>query len=284
MSVDINKVISWFDNHMGKITYSMYGSRNGSDGTGDCSGAMTQALYEAGAIKPAYLYSTETIHPYLINNGFSLYAENKSWTAKRGDIVVMGKRGESAGAFGHIGVISTDDPNALLLSTSFWTGGESGTAVGNVKFDEIWEADGSPYFYVYRQTNSKPANVAPAKPAPTPQATGTIAQFKENGNAFTAYNGFRANEIKQVNGIWQAINYDLAGGRDFSWTNNGIPLDILDNVTRGNAPTQVGDSMKFSSGYDNGTIDEYDTASNGVGIVFGEYGIIWFNADAFIKL
>ena len=117
MSVDINKVISWFDNHMGKMTYSMFGSRNGSDGPGDCSGTMTQALYEAGASKPAYLYSTETIHPYLINNGFSLYAENKSWTAKRGDIVVMGKRGESAGAFGHIGVISTNDPNALLLST-----------------------------------------------------------------------------------------------------------------------------------------------------------------------
>lgn len=281
MSVDINKVISWFDNHMGKITYSMTGSRNGSDGTGDCSGTMTQALYEAGASKPAYLYSTETIHPYLIDNGFSLYAENESWTAKRGDIVVMGKLGESAGAFGHIGVISTDDPNALLLSTSFWTGGESGTAVGNVKFDEMWEADGSPYFYVYRQTNSKPANVAPAKPAPK----GAIDQFKANGNAFTAYNGFRADEIKQVNGIWQAINYDLAGGRNFSWTNNGIPLDILDNVTRGNqAPTQVGDTLKFNGANNHGTIDQYDPASNGVGITYGNYGMVWFNADAFIKL
>ena len=280
MSVDINKVISWFDNHMGKITYSMYGSRNGSDGTGDCSGTMTQALYEAGASKPAYLYSTETIHPYLINNGFSLYAENKSWTAKRGDIVVMGKRGESAGAFGHIGVISTDDPNALLLSTSFWTGGESGTAVGNVKFEEMWEADGSPYFYVYRQTNSKPANVTPAQPA----SVSSIQQFKNAGNHFTNTHTFKVDKIEQVNGIWQMINYELAGGQDADWTLNGIPLDIVDNVTRGNAPTQVGDSMKFSSGYDNGTIDEYDTASNGVGVVFGEYGIIWFNADAFIKL
>jgi len=267
----------------------MYGSRNGSDGTGDCSGTMPQALYEAGASKPAYLYSTETIHPYLIDNGFSLYAENESWAAKRGDIVVMGKRGESAGAFGHIGVISTDDPDALLLSTSFWTGGESGTAVGNVKFDDMWAADGSPYFYVYRQTNSNQgnqANVAPASaPAPAPQATGAIAQFKANGNAFTAYNGFRADEIKQVNGIWQAINYDLAGGRNFSWTNNGIPLDILDNVTRGNqAPTQVGDTLKFNGANNHGTIDQYDPASNGVGITYGKYGMVWFDANAFIKL
>lgn len=290
MSVDINKVISWFDNHMGQMTYSMYGSRNGSDGTGDCSGTMTQALYEAGASKPAYLYSTETIHPYLTDNGFSLYAENESWTAKRGDIVVMGKRGESAGAFGHIGVISTDDPNALLLSTSYWTGGESGTAVGNVKFDEMWEADGSPYFYVYRQTDSNQANVTPSAPqaptpAPAPQATGAIAQFKANGNAFTAYNGFRADEIKQVNGIWQAINYDLAGGRNFDWTINGVPLDILDNVTRGNqAPTQVGDTLKFNGANNHGTIDQYDPASNGVGITYGNYDMVWFNADAFIKL
>lgn len=118
----------------------------------------------------------------------------------------------------HIGVISTNDPNALLLSTSFWTGGESGTAVGNVKFDEMWEADGSPYFYVYRQTNSKPANVTHTKPAPK----GAIGKFKANGNAFTAYNGFRADEIKQVNGIWQAINYGLAGGRNFNWVKANV--------------------------------------------------------------
>ena len=189
----------------------------------------------------------------------------------------------------HIGVISTNDPNALLLSTSYWTGGESGTAVGNVKFDEMWEADGSPYFYVYRQTNSKPAKVTPAKPANVthtkPAPKGAIGKFKANGNAFTAYNGFRADEIKQVNGIWQAINYGLAGGRNFSWTNNGIPLDILDNVTRGNqAATKVGDTLKFNGANNHGTIDQYDPASNGVGITYGKYGMVWFNADAFIKL
>lgn len=126
----------------------------------------------------------------------------------------------------HIGVISTNDPNALLLSTSFWTGGESGTAVGNVKFDEMWEADGSPYFYVYRQTNSKPANVTHTKPVNVthtkPAPKGAIGKFKANGNAFTAYNGFRVDEIKQVNGIWQAINYGLAGGRNFNWVKANV--------------------------------------------------------------
>lgn len=132
---------------------------------------------------------------------------------------------------------------------------------------------------------SAPTQPAPTPVAPQPQATGAIQAFKNAGNNFTAYNGFRADEIKQVNGIWQAINYDLAGGRDFNWTNNGIPLDILDNVTRGNqAATQVGDTLKFNGNYNHGTIDDYDNASNAVGIKFGNYGEIWFNADAFLKL
>lgn len=272
MTVDINKVIAWFDNHMGKITYSMYGSRNGSDGTGDCSGTMTQALYEAGASKPAYLYSTETIHPYLLNNGFSLYSDNKSWTAKRGDIVVMGKRGESAGAFGHIGVISTDDPNALLLSTSFWTGGESGTAVGNVTFDEMWEADGSPYFYVYRQDNSTPAQPVPS--------TGAVDQVLNVGEFFKARPAYRVDEFEYVNGVEQVVNYELAGGKDFDWTNNGLGIESVDKVDEyGNKTADqridVGDYFRLHS--DRIPVVDVDPATNGV--AFGtRYGNIWASA------
>ncbi|MGB2510727.1 lytic exoenzyme target recognition domain-containing protein [Leuconostoc mesenteroides] len=120
-----------------------------------------------------------------------------------------------------------------------------------------------------------------SKPATSSSA---IQQFKNVGNHFTNTKTFKVDKIAKVNGIWQMINYNLAGGKDADWTNNGIPLDIVDNVTRGMSPTQVGDVMKFSSGYDKGTIDKYDTATNGVGIVFGKYGIIWFNAGAFIKL
>lgn len=135
---------------------------------------------------------------------------------------------------------------------------------------------------VGKVNNTSSKGSSTSKPATSSSA---IKQFKANGNAFTAYNGFRADEIKQVNGIWQAINYGLAGGRNFSWTNNGIPLDIVDNVTRGNqAPTRVGDTLKFNGANNHGTIDQYDPASNGVGITYGKYGMVWFNADAFIKL
>ncbi|WP_349550255.1 lytic exoenzyme target recognition domain-containing protein [Leuconostoc pseudomesenteroides] len=129
-----------------------------------------------------------------------------------------------------------------------------------------------------------PQPVTPTVPTNNQSTSSSIQAFQNVGNHFTNTKTFKVDKIAQVNGIWQMINYALAGGTDADWTNNGIPLDIIDNVTRGMAPTQVGDVMKFSAGYDSGTIDKYDTATNGVGIVFGKYGIIWFNADAFIKL
>lgn len=166
----------------------------------------------------------------------------------------------------------------------------------------MWQYDSVPYdrsiFYgdmnawkAYGTKNGKavvskpaPSNPAPAA-TPNPAPVGSIQQFKNVGNHFTNTGTFTVDKIENINGMWQMINYNLAGGKDADWTLNGIPLDILDNVTRGNnAPTQVGDKMKFASGYDNGTIDKYDQGTNGVGIVFGNYGIVWFNADAFIKL
>ena len=39
MNTDV--LINWFESRRGKLTYSMYGSRNGSDGTADCSGSVS---------------------------------------------------------------------------------------------------------------------------------------------------------------------------------------------------------------------------------------------------
>lgn len=127
---------------------------------------------------------------------------------------------------------------------------------------------------------------APVAPAPSNQGKSAMQVFKDNNNVFVNTKSFRVDDVKFVYGQWQMLNYALAGDTNANWLLNGIPLSILDNVTRGNnAPTQIGDQVKFSAGYDRGTIDEYDEPSNGVGIVFKQAdGIIWFDADAFIKL
>ena len=125
-------------------------------------------------------------------------------------------------------------------------------------------------------------NVTPSKPVVN-KDTSAIKKFKNAGNRFTAYKSFRVDKIAYANGMWQAINYDLAGGKDANWTANGIPLAMLDNVTRGNyAATRVGDTVKFMRGYNYGTIDQYDNTSNGAGIVEGAYGNIWYNANSLL--
>ena len=125
--------------------------------------------------------------------------------------------------------------------------------------------------------------VTPSKPVVNKTDTSAIKKFKAVGNRFTAYKPFKVDKIAYVNGMWQAINYDMAGGKDANWTTNGIPLAMLDNVTRGNyAATRVGDQVKFNAGYNYGTIDRYDNASNGAGIVEGVYGNIWYNANSLL--
>ncbi|ATF40962.1 GH25 family lysozyme [Weissella paramesenteroides] len=139
------------------------------------------------------------------------------------------------------------------------------------------------FFTAGTDKNAVVPNITPSKPVVNKPDTLAIKQFKNAGNRFTAYKSFRVDKIAYVNGMWQAINYDLAGGKDASWTANGIPLAMLDNITRGNyAATRVGDTVKFKTGYSYGTIDRYDNASNGAGIVEGVYGNIWYNANSLL--
>ncbi|MGK4016737.1 GH25 family lysozyme [Weissella paramesenteroides] len=140
------------------------------------------------------------------------------------------------------------------------------------------------FFTAGTDKNAVVPNVTPSNPVVNKTDTSAIKKFKAVGNRFTAYKSFRVDKIAYVNGMWQAINYDMAGGKDASWTANGIPLAMLDNVTRGNyAATHVGDQVKFMRGYNYGTIDQYDNSSNGTGIKEGTYGMVWYNANALLN-
>ena len=150
--LDFNqRVVNWFESRKGKLTYSMSGSRNGADGTADCSGSMTQAIRDAGAGAYSYLYNTETLHDYLRANGYYLVTANGSFTPKRGDVIIWGKRGQSAGAGGHTVVISQGGKDAQCISTCYYTNGQRGTAVQELPYWWYWKLNGSPYYYVYRQ-------------------------------------------------------------------------------------------------------------------------------------
>lgn len=144
------------------IRYSMTGARDGSDGTGDCSGTIVRSVEKAGASKPAWLYNTDSMHVWLVQNGYKLIADNKEWTAKRGDIVIFGGKrdengnfGGSGGAAGHVVEFIS---NTQIIHCTYKNPQMNGVYIDN-------EATTCPYFmgwYVYRNDNidtSKPIEV-----------------------------------------------------------------------------------------------------------------------------
>ncbi|MRN07372.1 mannosyl-glycoprotein endo-beta-N-acetylglucosamidase [Lactobacillus sp. 0.1XD8-4] len=149
-----NRVINWFLQREGKITYSMYGSRTGADGTADCSGSMTMALRTAGASVPRIIYSTETLHGYLLNNGYYLAYEGRGTASLQyGDVIIWGKKAASLGGNGHTMVATGSGNNPTVISTCYLTQGQRGTAIQEVNYDWYWNDDNKPYQYVYRLIN-----------------------------------------------------------------------------------------------------------------------------------
>lgn len=124
MSVQ-QSIVNGFISRRGLITYSMLGSRNGADGTGDCSGIMSQVLKEAG-INIIGLPSTVTLGQQLANNGFYRISRNQAWDAETGDIVLMSwgaDMSSSGGAGGHVGVMIDD---TYFISCDYSTQGRRG--------------------------------------------------------------------------------------------------------------------------------------------------------------
>ena len=148
------RVINWFRNHERKLTYSMYGSRNGEDGTADCSGAMTEALYEAGATKPNEIYDTGSISPYLLLNGYSLVYEGQSYYNPRfGDIVIWGPKNHTTGGNGHMVIVSNMSSNPNCISVNWLSRGKKGAAVSENNYYWYWNTHGKQYQQVFRPNN-----------------------------------------------------------------------------------------------------------------------------------
>lgn len=150
------RVIDWFRGRRHRLTYSMYGTRNGADGTADCSGSMTQALRDAGASPYGALYSTENLHGYLRANGYYLAGEGTGrMQVQYGDIIIWGRRGYSSGGAGHTVTISSfgNGDNILCISTCGYNHHQWGEAVQEYNYYRYCASDGYIYQYIYRPYN-----------------------------------------------------------------------------------------------------------------------------------
>lgn len=149
---DLDKVFEFMEQkHKEHATYSMTGSRNGTDGTGDCSGMLSQGLYNAG-MKPYIewqpnsgirLPSTETLHDYLLGNGWELVSTNDpSFKHQKYDIFIHGQKGYSSGGDGHTGMFNSDK------NITHWTYGANGYS------NSPYYTPSSGWEYIYRCTTT----------------------------------------------------------------------------------------------------------------------------------
>lgn len=155
--IDINKAIDYMYQLKNRgITYSMSGSRIGTDGTADCSGAVYISLVKGGAKPHSYPVNTESEHAWLIANGFELIAFNKEWNMQRGDVLIFGIKGQSVGAGGHT-AIAVDHNN--VIHCNYAHNGVSVNPETTMPYSMGW--------YVYRYKGAKPNPQPQAKPQPT---------------------------------------------------------------------------------------------------------------------
>lgn len=194
-------IVNWFVIHRNLLTYSMFGSRNGSDGTADCSGSMSQSLKDAG-IPIQGLPSTVTLGQQLAKNGFYRVSINQDWDALTGDIVMMSwgaDMSQSGGAGGHVGVMM-DSVN--FISCDYSTQGAVGQAISTYPWNDYYAANKPRYIEVWRYSDNTPQTNNQPNTTVSPQQK--------------AY--YEANEVKYVNGIWQ-IKCDYLCPIGFDWVN-----------------------------------------------------------------
>lgn len=206
MAINIDVVIDYmYGLRARNIRYSMKYSRTGADGTGDCSGTIYAGLRKAGASDAGWVLNTDSMHDWLLKNGFRLIAHNKEWNAKRGDIAIFGEKGKSGGAAGHVVIFIS---NTQIIHCTWKSDAVNGVFVEN-------EATACPYsmgWYVYRldQQQATQQPTQQSKPAAQPGINWISEKwhFKlaENINLRTAPNT-NASIIAKL-GVGSVVNYD----------------------------------------------------------------------------
>ena len=263
-------IVNGMVNLRGEITYSMFGSRDGSDGTGDCSGIMSRVLKEAG-IPIQGLPSTVTLGQQLAKNGFYRVSINQDWDALTGDIVMMSwgaDMSQSGGAGGHVGVMMDD---TYFISCDYSTQGAPGQAINTYSWNDYYAANKPYYIEVWRYSDNAPQTNNQPNIALTPQQK--------------AY--YEANDVRFVNGIYQ-IKCDYLAPIGFNFFDNGVPVDMVNWVDKDGNDIPDGDSKDFKSGmffsfegYENIITDTGEGGYYGGyywrKFDFGQFGPVWLS-------
>lgn len=119
----------------------------------------------------------------------------------------------------------------------------------------------------------------PQKPKPANED-----QVLHVGEHFKARSAYRVDAMKYINGIWQVVNYKLAGGKDVNWTVNGLGVASVDKVDKNGKKTAdqnlaVGNYFRLHS--DRIRVEDVD--GNGIALST-RFGNVWVDAGTLTEV
>lgn len=235
----MDKVIEWFAQRQGKVSYSM-NYRNGPSSY-DCSSSVYHALIYAGILPQGFrIGNTETEFVDLPKFGFQrIEADINGYIpTQRGDIFIWGKQGYTNGADGHTGIF-IDNNNIIHCAYGY-----NGIHIDN--HDKLAEINNTQYLTIFRYTG-KPQNA----PAPAPYVEKIDDEI--NVGSHLKFNQiFTVVETREADGRKEArINELCPVG--FTWDENGVPTSWLVKVDndgyRIGGDINTGDSVKIEGAF-----------------------------------
>ena len=235
----MDKVIEWFAQRQGRVSYSM-NYRNGPSSY-DCSSSIYHALIYAGILPQGFrIGNTETEFVDLPKFGFQrIEADINGYIpTQRGDIFIWGKQGYTNGADGHTGIF-IDSNNIIHCAYGY-----NGIHIDN--HDKLAEINNTQYLTIFRYTG-KPQNV----PAPAPYVE-KIDDEINVGSHLKFNQKFTVVETRETDGRKEArINELCPVG--FTWDENGVPTSWLVKVDndgyRIGGDINTGDSVKIEGAF-----------------------------------
>lgn len=235
----MDKVIEWFAQRQGRVSYSM-NYRNGPSSY-DCSSSIYHALIYAGILPQGFrIGNTETEFVDLPKFGFQrIEADINGYIpTQRGDIFIWGKQGYTNGADGHTGIF-IDSNNIIHCAYGY-----NGIHIDN--HDKLAEINNTQYLTIFRYTG-KPQNI----PTPAPYVE-KIDDEINVGSHLKFNQKFTVVETRGVEDRKEArINELCPVG--FTWDENGVPTSWLVKVDndgyRIGGDINTGDSVKIEGAF-----------------------------------